>query len=788
MSSSPPADSGYPPVSDRRKIMSQFRDELQESRNALAASYSAGYGNLTGFKLSYGDLVAGRNLSGWPFADRKDLPFQENQKYSILPDSVSRRAAEVWNTEEEVVKLPGDDSTETTTPPTRLHTGAFHQNVTGTIRGSFHRRDISVLPIQMEVPAYYDKLKEYRQIRNEIGYAAEVNADSSSPFADNSPISASDSSQIPPPINRPGNVTADEGTARIGFSNWGDPSVAETAGDATAIDIAIKLNDPGEHTEDQVIMSGVYHRDTGNVVAATRSAKFAGLYAIPQLNLAAGKHFNSSRELYVQRMNQTALEDLEFGLVDQLLEDSANCEYIAYMHVESTDLDLSDLQQIDDELANPVGRPHRPVPKLKITSGLLYSPDCGIVLDLDVAEGPRGEVFTKSIQHVIMGAAILILAQIWLFINQMNATNTPSTLSRLAFWTIATINMADGAFSMIALLCSMIFKDLYLQFVVCAFLAFTCSSIYEMKYNIMVYAAQANERPITWRTALQGTPVDDQNAAAEGEDTEAATTAAETPAEPTVPSPPLDEQSIAAQLYTRYFFGMLLFLFFGLNVTMWPTKQRMIFEYIILTVFNSYWLPQIYRNVIRGSRKSFLWQFMIGTSILRVIPVAYAFLFPNPFYHHNDYKFVIFLTLWLSFQLLILFLQELLGPRFFLPEKYLPKTYNYHPLLTKGDLENGYNFESFDSIDSDGPTGSTLRCKLDCAICMQSMKIPVIDNTGDGDGNENSHSLASNAINLMATRGYMVTPCRHIFHTECLEGWMKYKLQCPVCRNSLPPL
>ena len=35
---------------------------------------------------------------------------------------------------------------------------------------------------------------------------------------------------------------------------------------------------------------------------------------------------------------------------------------------------------------------------------------------------------------------------------------------------------------------------------------------------------------------------------------------------------------------------------------------------------------------------------------------------------------------------------------------------------------------------------------------------------------------------------YMETPCAHAFHEDCLEGWMNYKKQCPVCRSALPPL
>jgi hypothetical protein len=40
----------------------------------------------------------------------------------------------------------------------------------------------------------------------------------------------------------------------------------------------------------------------------------------------------------------------------------------------------------------------------------------------------------------------------------------------------------------------------------------------------------------------------------------------------------------------------------------------------------------------------------------------------------------------------------------------------------------------------------------------------------------------------LSRRTYMVTPCRHIFHTACLESWMRLRLQCPICRDTIPPV
>lgn len=37
-------------------------------------------------------------------------------------------------------------------------------------------------------------------------------------------------------------------------------------------------------------------------------------------------------------------------------------------------------------------------------------------------------------------------------------------------------------------------------------------------------------------------------------------------------------------------------------------------------------------------------------------------------------------------------------------------------------------------------------------------------------------------------RGALTTPCSHVFHEACLIEWMDIKMECPVCRQPLPPL
>ncbi|KAF5104610.1 hypothetical protein DV451_000523 [Geotrichum candidum] len=89
---------------------------------------------------------------------------------------------------------------------------------------------------------------------------------------------------------------------------------------------------------------------------------------------------------------------------------------------------------------------------------------------------------------------------------------------------------------------------------------------------------------------------------------------------------------------------------------------------------------------------------------------------------------------------------------------------------------------------------ATLRPKVDCAICMMPIELVLFNKLDASDHADTAAAVAAansvmNAPSaLLARRKYMVTPCQHVFHTECLEMWMRSRLQCPICRNPLPPL
>lgn len=124
-----------------------------------------------------------------------------------------------------------------------------------------------------------------------------------------------------------------------------------------------------------------------------------------------------------------------------------------------------------------------------------------------------------------------------------------------------------------------------------------------------------------------------------------------------------------------------------------------------------------------------------------------------------------------------------LGARFFVPHVVLRRfgvtteaAWEYHPLLGALDLEGG--------------SGSAPE---DCPICMEPIEM--------GDKEDRELGLKGRA-----RWAYMVPPCHHTCHTQCLESWMQVRFLlfvertgaddvrvqiknvCPVCRGRLPPL
>lgn len=274
--------------------------------------------------------------------------------------------------------------------------------------------------------------------------------------------------------------------------------------------------------------------------------------------------------------------------------------------------------------------------------------------------------------------------------------------------------------------------------------------------------------------------------------------------------------------------GLAILILTAMSLS-WPPRARSIYLNVIAFTYLSFWVPQIRRNIWRNSRRPFAWRFLIGQSVLRLCPFAYFYLHEDNilFVEPDPVAFAV-LVAWVWVQLCVLAVQDVLGPRFGLTLSWMPEVWDYHPVLREDNLEAGglpiglvssstsatagsasssptspvagrrgsWPLGATGGADDGGDDGARRRERekemrkhgmslrtIDCAICTEVLEVPVVQARA-----RDPAAAPGGLVGVFARRAYMVTPCRHIFHTKCLEGWFRYKLQCPICREQLPPL
>ncbi|KAL4934679.1 ubiquitin-protein ligase dscA [Aspergillus undulatus] len=638
------------------------------------------------------------------------------------------------------------------------------------------------------------------------------------------------------------NVTGDSGAFYLNVHEGGGEEVKLPEGHIREIraTLAVETDEYWGNTW-YISLYGVHFPETGGIILTTTSEKFRGVFSLPHLTMSVDS-YKISHQLLVKSLSDTISEKQNrprtlfpwSSLVgtEQVEFASPKCEHIVYLQqhpvaIEGYLADQVVIDQMEQELRFPMGAPI-PSPPSIVMSGVVYSPDCGYILETKGApdyppadglylKGPKSEEYAKYAAHVVFLIAATFIGQLTLLMRQIKDASTPSTRSRISFYTIATMSYGE------AFILVFIFLELYpaVSFLVMAtlsFLAFLSVSYVAMKFMIEIWAIQAPERrdqsrrsnppaPPPQPTGLPlpataarlrdsgATPIiltPDQDPPDEEE-------TATTTNRSTVPTAQETRSDVGA-MYARFYFVLCVMIFMSIWSFLWPNKLGGWYARSLTFAYLSFWVPQIYRNVMRNCRKALRWDFVIGQSCLRIFPFVYFLTVrENVLFIRPDYKTALCFIGWIWIQVWILASQDILGPRFFVPRGWAPPAYDYHPIL-RDDPESGPDLESgflpIGALRGDGRRDSDVkddndrqrnkdrkRAVFDCAICMQDIDVPVLAAPGTAGG-----SVADGATTLLTRRSYMVTPCRHIFHSACLESWMKLRLQCPICRESIPPV
>lgn len=190
--------------------------------------------------------------------------------------------------------------------------------------------------------------------------------------------------------------------------------------------------------------------------------------------------------------------------------------------------------------------------------------------------------------------------------------------------------------------------------------------------------------------------------------------------------------------------------------------------YYLIFIAYSFWVPQILRNIVNNAVDTLSPFYVAGTSLTKLYTPLYLLTYKSNFLMVKTNKlFGIVLIFHVTFQNVILFLQRVSRrPRLFMPQSLLPEKYDYFRKIPKSVLENAANG------------------RLECVICMEHVNVPTNDD--DGDNDKNIHVNEDSVLEEGNKTEYMITPCDHVYHKECLMRWLDCKLECPFCRAPIP--
>jgi hypothetical protein len=736
----------------------------------------------------------------------------------------------------------------------------LYANITGHVRGKWQRSSL-----QQEVEIPHLNFSEYTI---------------PTPFGQSSPLAS---------FQR--NITGQAGeiALRLNDAQTSTPELRERKpGTLAEISVQMEVTDTKSHEQWDIKLYGVHFVDLGQAILTTTSDKLAGIFMLPQFALSE-RTFEGTQAI----LNHTIPRVIErqiSGKLDALKPWAATieathesysqpaCDLVVYLQqltpLTNKHLSSSLVSFLEHELRFPTGAFLPKAPDLRF-SMVAFSPDCGFVLESkgppDAARadgnhlvGPKMEVeFYHGRQHLLIFTMTLAL-QVWLLMRQMHEANTPSTRSRISFYSIAMLALGDGFTTLTFLLLSMFIPGLWINLVATSFLAFSNVFLFDMRFLMDLWAVQAPERArrareqadaarrrreeterFSQQMSADSPPsgnIRDRNATpvpsidAPSTDTLPLPVTASrpgrlietgglpifVPSDGDITGPEATEPNVVGatatdnaeprspsfgSLYTRFYLLLLAILFLSLNASAWPAPASRTYFSLQSLAYLSFWWPQIYRNINRNCRVPALtWEFVVGQSILRLVPFAYFFGYGgNVLFADPNWISLGLMFLWVWVQVVLLVSQNLFGPRWFWLGS-APPAFDYHPLLRE-DEEGAMMPIGFSQAAAAGAAGvssvpstpslerrpSTFSITkdtkgsgkriFDCAICMQDLEVPIVE-----AGSSASDASLSGSAGLLARRMYMVTPCRHIFHSACLEGWMKYRLQCPICRETLPPL
>ena len=405
-------------------------------------------------------------------------------------------------------------------------------------------------------------------------------------------------------------------------------------------------------------------------------------------------------------------------------------------------------------------------------NGTIHSPNCEFTAALNATairtdwEHTTGKAINYSFYMMLT-----CLTQIVVLLRQLLHTQAQSAATRVSLLCIGWQTVLDALLCLVHIYLSLAMQPLFTAFASVAFFKLLIFCVIEMKYMAIIIQA---------RNVNNG-----------GNTTE------------------LLRRQIA-MLHLRFYVALIasFLAFFYAGET---------YRTVYVLALYSFWVPQIIQNVITEAKRPLHTYYIYGMSLTRLVAPIYIFAVPNNFLKevYPDSPTNLFmcemLFLWVGIQTAVLIAQGRYGARFMIPARFLPPKFDYsRPIPASLLPPENVDLSPSESLRNERAVPSTEVQALvardpsphgSSGITRNRIKGKRVNRSESGMTTETVTPsptnpslpcfdcvICYNPIDVRNRRGYMLAPCDHLFHRECLVQWMEVKMECPICRKELPAL
>jgi hypothetical protein len=401
-------------------------------------------------------------------------------------------------------------------------------------------------------------------------------------------------------------------------------------------------------------------------------------------------------------------------------------------------------------------------------NGTIEAPNCDFKASVNsTAIRTDWETTTGKAINYAFYMMTICLTQIVLLLRQLLHTQSQSASVRVSLLCIGWQTVIDALLCLAHIYLSLAMQPLFTAFASVAFFKLLIFCVIEMKYMAIIIQSR--------NTSNGGNSVE------------------------------LLRRQIA-MLHARFYVGLM-----GSCVGFFYSNN---YRTLYMLMLYSFWIPQIVHNVVTEAKKPMHPYYICGMSITRMVAPLYMFAnegnFLKEVYPESPTNFFMcqLIVFWVVAQAGLLCAQSRFGARFFIPAQFLPPKYDYNrPIPTLLLPPGNETANPSEQLQKERELPKTEVRSLVVPNRELNSRGGVARNRKEGKRTKGETVMTAETVTEVRTgccapclecvicyndidtsnrTAYMIAPCNHVFHKECLVQWMEVKMECPVCRHNLP--